>query len=134
MPFGVQIIRCPKCRQPVYHAEEVLAAGKKWHKLCFKCGQFSELIQTLMSGLASVDVGLCKKILESTTLAEHGADLYCKQCYVRKFVRLLCEWMLLERCVNCIQGPKGVGFGVGAGTLVTDTGEHLGNRSGSDMP
>lgn len=41
MPFGIQIIRCPKCRQPVYHAEEVLAAGKKWHKLCFKCGKYT---------------------------------------------------------------------------------------------
>ena len=39
MPFGIQIIRCPKCNQPVYHAEEVLAAGKKWHKTCFKCGK-----------------------------------------------------------------------------------------------
>jgi hypothetical protein len=39
MPFGIQIVRCPKCNQPVYHAEEVPAAGKKWHKTCFKCGK-----------------------------------------------------------------------------------------------
>ena len=31
------------------------------------------------------------------------------------------------------QGPKGVGFGGGAGTLGMDTGEHLGNKSGSEM-
>ena len=29
--------------------------------------------------------------------------------------------------------PKGVGFGQGAGALGMDTGEHLGNRSGSEM-
>ena len=91
MPFGVQIIRCPKCRQPVYQAEEVSAAGKKWHKLCFKCGQFSLLIYPLISRRSSIETGLCKKILESTTLAEHGSDLYCKQCHVRKFVSLIGE-------------------------------------------
>lgn len=40
MPFSIQIVRCPKCNQPVYHAEEVQAAGKKWHKTCFKCGLY----------------------------------------------------------------------------------------------
>lgn len=29
--------------------------------------------------------------------------------------------------------PKGVGFGQGAGALGMDTGEHLGNKSGSEM-
>jgi len=54
-------------------------------------------------------------MLESTTLAEHEGNLFCKQCYARKF------------------GPKGYGFGQGAGTLGMDTGEHLGNKSGSEM-
>ena len=39
MPFKpVEIVRCPKCSKAVYSAEEVLAAGQKWHKMCFKCG------------------------------------------------------------------------------------------------
>jgi hypothetical protein len=29
--------------------------------------------------------------------------------------------------------PKGYGFGQGAGTLGMDTGEHLGNKGGSEM-
>ena len=29
--------------------------------------------------------------------------------------------------------PKGVGFGQGAGALGMDTGEHLGNKGGSEM-
>ena len=52
---------------------------------------------------------MCNKLLDSTSVAEHGAELYCKFCHGRKF------------------GPKGVGFGQGAGTLSTDTGERFGN-------
>ncbi|CAF1107339.1 unnamed protein product [Didymodactylos carnosus] len=92
MPFKPpEVVKCPRCNQNVYAAEEVPAAGKKFHKMCFKCG-------------------LCKKMLESTTVAEHDGNLFCKQCYARKY------------------GPKGCGYGVGAGALGMDTGEHLGNR------
>jgi cysteine/glycine-rich protein len=84
MPFAIQIVRCPKCNQPVYHAEEVPAAGKKWHKTCFKCGKNIDLI---LFDLFIFAVGLCKKMLESTTVAEHEGNLFCKQCYARKFVR-----------------------------------------------
>uniref|UniRef100_A0A6G1SMU4 Muscle LIM protein Mlp84B n=1 Tax=Aceria tosichella TaxID=561515 RepID=A0A6G1SMU4_9ACAR len=91
MPFKMpEQPKCPKCSKSVYAAEEMLAAGAKWHKQCFKCG-------------------LCHKRLDSTNATEHGGDLFCKQCYGRKF------------------GPKGYGFGGGAGTLTMDKGEHLGN-------
>jgi cysteine and glycine-rich protein len=91
MPFKpVEQAKCPKCGKSVYAAEEMLAAGAKWHKTCFKCG-------------------LCHKRLDSTNATEHDGLLYCKQCYGRKF------------------GPKGYGFGGGAGCLSMDKGEHLGN-------
>ena len=35
--------------------------------------------------------------------------------------------------VALLSRPKGVGFGQGAGALGMDTGEHLGNKSGSEM-
>ncbi|XP_016057140.1 PREDICTED: cysteine and glycine-rich protein 3 isoform X1 [Miniopterus natalensis] len=50
----------------------------------------------------------CRKALDSTTVAAHESEIYCKVCYGRKY------------------GPKGIGFGQGAGCLSTDTGEHLG--------
>ncbi|XP_041051257.1 cysteine and glycine-rich protein 2-like isoform X2 [Carcharodon carcharias] len=46
----------------------------------------------------------CKKNLDSTTLTVHGDEIYCKSCYGRKY------------------GPKGYGYGQGAGTLNMDTG------------
>ncbi len=36
--------------------------------------------------IVCLTIGLCKKMLESTTLAEHEGNLFCKQCYARKFV------------------------------------------------
>ena len=43
------------------------------------------------------------------TMAEHDGNVFCKQCYSRKF------------------GIRGVGFGVGAGALGMDTGDRFGN-------
>ncbi|XP_065158126.1 muscle LIM protein Mlp84B-like isoform X1 [Atheta coriaria] len=52
--------------------------------------------------------GMCSKMLDSTNCAEHEKELYCKNCHARKY------------------GPKGYGFGGGAGCLSMDTGSHLG--------
>jgi len=76
---------CGKCGKAVYMAEEILAAGKKWHKMCFKCTN-------------------CKKLLDSSTMASHDGDLYCKSCHTRKF------------------GTTGYGYGIGAGTLSSEKG------------
>lgn len=53
---------------------------------------------------------VCKKNLDSTTVAVHGEEIYCRSCYGKKY------------------GPKGYGYGQGAGTLSTDKGESLGIR------
>ncbi len=56
---------------------------------------------------------VCRKNLDSTTVAVHQDEIYCKSCYGKKY------------------GPKGYGFGGGAGTLSMDTGEALeSNRPG----
>ena len=52
---------------------------------------------------------MCKKLLDSTNCTEHEKQLFCKACYGRRY------------------GPKGVGFGQGAGALSMDTGEKFGN-------
>uniref|UniRef100_A0A8C9XWJ6 Cysteine and glycine-rich protein 2 n=1 Tax=Sander lucioperca TaxID=283035 RepID=A0A8C9XWJ6_SANLU len=81
--------KCGACRGTVYHAEEVQCDGKSFHKCCFLCM-------------------VCRKGLDSTTLAIHDQEIYCKSCYGKKY------------------GPKGYGYGQGAGTLNMDRGERLG--------
>ena len=46
----------------------------------------------------------CNKLLDSSTFTEHKDEMYCKSCYGRLF------------------GPKGYGYGVGAGVLSMDDG------------
>jgi len=87
MPFKpIETEKCPKCSKPVYAAEAMSGAAHKWHKQCFACG-------------------VCKKSLDSHTVAEHEGEVYCKSCHGKKF------------------GPKGYGFGGGAAGLSTDTGK-----------
>ncbi|XP_052568356.1 cysteine and glycine-rich protein 3 isoform X2 [Psammomys obesus] len=81
--------KCGACEKTVYHAEEIQCNGRSFHKTCFHCMA-------------------CRKALDSTTVAAHESEIYCKVCYGRRY------------------GPKGIGFGQGAGCLSTDTGEHLG--------
>ncbi|KAM9080720.1 cysteine and glycine-rich protein 3 [Megaptera novaeangliae] len=81
--------KCGACGKAVYHAEEIQCNGRSFHKTCFHCMA-------------------CKKALDSTTVAAHESEIYCKVCYGRRY------------------GPKGIGYGQGAGCLSTDTGEHLG--------
>ncbi|MFH4982334.1 hypothetical protein AB6A40_009043 [Gnathostoma spinigerum] len=69
-------------------------------------------VQCVLSNVRRVFVvfsDMCNKLLDSTNCCEHDAALYCRQCHGRKY------------------GPKGVGFGMGAGALSMDTGEHFGN-------
>ncbi|XP_063899839.1 cysteine and glycine-rich protein 1-like [Zophobas morio] len=72
--------KCPRCQSNVYSAEEILGAGQKWHKSCFKCK-------------------ICDTKLDSTNFSDRNGEIYCKICYGREF------------------GPKGYGYGQGAGTL-----------------
>lgn len=58
--------RCPVCTKPVYFAEQVLAVGKKFHKLCLKCGE-------------------CNKLLDSYSCTNHDDEIFCKACYGKKF-------------------------------------------------
>uniref|UniRef100_A0A8C0MB06 Cysteine and glycine-rich protein 2 n=5 Tax=Canidae TaxID=9608 RepID=A0A8C0MB06_CANLF len=89
--------RCAACGGTVYHAEEVQCDGRSFHRCCFLCM-------------------VCRKNLDSTTVAIHDEEIYCRSCYGKKY------------------GPKGYGYGQGAGTLSTDRGERLGIKPESAPP
>lgn len=46
----------------------------------------------------------CRKLLDSGSITEHDGEMFCNSCYRKHF------------------GPKGYGFGGGAGTLSMDDG------------
>ncbi|XP_068176814.1 cysteine and glycine-rich protein 3 [Antennarius striatus] len=79
--------KCGACQKTVYHAEEVQCNGRSFHKTCFICMT-------------------CRKALDSTTVAAHESEIYCKSCYGKKY------------------GPKGYGYGQGAGALSSDPPRH----------
>jgi hypothetical protein len=47
----------------------------------------------------------CKKLLDSGSITEHDNEMFCSSCYRKNF------------------GPKGYGFGGGAGCLSMDDGK-----------
>ncbi|KAG5325801.1 CSRP2 protein, partial [Pseudoatta argentina] len=80
---------CRRCGRKVYQAEMQIASGVPYHNICFSCF-------------------CCRKPLEPLTYQENGGEIYCKlssinctECYVRNF------------------GPRGYGYGMGAGVLQT---------------
>ncbi|XP_061391835.1 muscle LIM protein Mlp84B isoform X1 [Musca vetustissima] len=85
---------------------------------CPKCGKSVYAAEERVAGgykfhKTCFKCGMCNKALDSTNCTEHEKELYCKNCHARKY------------------GPKGYGFGGGAGCLSMDTGAHL-NREELD--
>ncbi|XP_057289308.1 cysteine and glycine-rich protein 1-like [Hydractinia symbiolongicarpus] len=81
-----------------------------------KCGRCGKSVYTAEERLAAgkswhyipcFTCKLCNKTLQSTTVAENmkSHEIYCKSCYGKNF------------------GPKGYGYGAGAGTLSMDGGD-----------
>ncbi|OZJ03948.1 hypothetical protein BZG36_02941 [Bifiguratus adelaidae] len=66
MNFQVATEKCAKCGKTVYAAEQVLAAGKKYHKLCLKCCR-------------------CNKLVDSSTMVDKDQDIYCSACYTKEY-------------------------------------------------
>ncbi|KDQ11205.1 hypothetical protein BOTBODRAFT_135940 [Botryobasidium botryosum FD-172 SS1] len=62
--FGGERVECPKCKKAVYHAEQVIAVGKKWHKHCLRCTE-------------------CSSLLDSTRLTDKEGEPFCRACYAK---------------------------------------------------
>ncbi|XP_067626872.1 muscle LIM protein Mlp84B isoform X1 [Eurosta solidaginis] len=85
---------------------------------CPKCGKSVYAAEERVAGgykfhKTCFKCGMCNKALDSTNCTEHDKELFCKNCHARKY------------------GPKGYGFGGGAGCLSMDSGAHL-NRDDID--
>lgn len=93
--------------------EKKLSAGVKFKpkwggaEICPRCGK-SVFIAELMRAAGKAwhkscfTCNICNKRVDSNLLCEREGEIYCKSCYGKNF------------------GPKGIGFGIGAGTLTTN--------------
>jgi len=93
----------PALTQPVGGGAACSAAGSDG---CARCGgRVYEAEKKIAIGRdwhkACFNCATCHKSLDSTTLNDKDGDIYCKGCYGKQF------------------GPKGVGYGIGAGALQT---------------
>ena len=95
--------------QPVKKVTNVTNGVKpKWGgaEICPRCGK-SVFIAELMRAAGKAwhkscfTCNICNKRVDSSTLCEREGEIYCRSCYGKNF------------------GPKGIGFGVGAGGLTT---------------
>ncbi|CAF2138906.1 unnamed protein product [Rotaria magnacalcarata] len=85
-----------------------LTMSQTKNKLCPRCGKpvyFAEEIKAVGQSFHKLCYRCtsCKKSINGASFSEHDGNLYDNNCYQRLF------------------GPKGVGYGIGAGTLSTGT-------------
>lgn len=71
---------CAKCDKPVYAAELVLGASKKYHKMCFRCFN-------------------CNKQLDSTNMVDKNFEVYCRPCYSKEFGPKVTTKELVDSCL-----------------------------------
>uniref|UniRef100_A0A2K5SB93 Cysteine and glycine-rich protein 2 n=1 Tax=Cebus imitator TaxID=2715852 RepID=A0A2K5SB93_CEBIM len=62
--------KCGACGRTVYHTEEVPCDGRSFHRCCFLCM-------------------VCRKNEDSTTVAIHDQEIYCKSCYRKTNMEVL---------------------------------------------
>lgn len=94
---------------PAVKLPEAIKVKPKWGgaDICPRCNK-SVFIAELMRAAGHAwhkscfTCQICNKRVDSSILCERESEIYCKSCYGRNF------------------GPKGVGYGIGAGTLQTN--------------
>ncbi|CAL8092483.1 unnamed protein product [Calicophoron daubneyi] len=59
-------VRCGKCSDVVFANERVDAAGRAFHRLCFKCTN-------------------CRRLLDRGSACDHNREIFCQSCYTKLF-------------------------------------------------
>jgi hypothetical protein len=74
---------CAVCNKAVFPAEEVVAAGQKFHKFCLKCRTIFPSVTILFASAVLLDT--CSTLLNTSNLNEHDKKVYCVSCHRYQF-------------------------------------------------
>ncbi|KAJ3615899.1 hypothetical protein Zmor_012212 [Zophobas morio] len=105
--------KCPRCQSNVYSAEEILGAGQKWHKSCFKCKICDTKLATKSECLTSTDSQRQQsKQTQSSTprdLSQYKGKDVCPACdkkvyHAEKVVGAGCSYH--RSCFKCYSCSK----------------------------
>ena len=76
MPFKApEAPKCPKCDRSVFAAEEKVAGGYKWHKICFKCCKKS--LEFTFSNICKIDLTWHISLKSQKSATCTGTVLHC---------------------------------------------------------
>lgn len=91
---------CPRCGFVVFEAEKMISKNSCWHKRCFNCAD-------------------CHRSLDSTNLcdAPNGEIYWWARWSTVFYVNFIVSSNSSRGCYGRTFGPRGIGFGLGAGCL-----------------
>ncbi|KAF9513549.1 hypothetical protein BS47DRAFT_1296057, partial [Hydnum rufescens UP504] len=90
--LGGSQTECPKCHKAVYHAEQVNAVGRKWHRACLQCV-------------------CCAKRLDTHNLSDKDGDPYCRSCYSKaRIIKFSVDLLIAHFLSIQTHGPAGSGY------------------------
>ena len=111
---------CSRCSKTVYSAEEVKAAGKVYHNLHLYSFESASIryFSPIINNAIDVHIVKQRSVVVGILYVMTNSTIIVRQSIVT-WIGYLEDFFSTLDCYQRLFGPRGVGFGMGAGTLST---------------